>query len=530
MVRAHPGRPATAPVASQVAGLPERISHIVRAWAEKAPDRPALQDGDATWSYRDLAQAVAEARGWLAASRVRPGDRLMIVGENGRAMVALLLACAEFDVWAVPMSAQLPVREIARVRAHCVPRRAVYTVGISRQARQHAEADGAVEQSVGDLGRVALGPLSGVGRPEPVEADGARQVAAILHTSGATGNPKAVMLTHANLLTAGRAANALWAVRPEDRIYAVLPISCAAGLAAVVLGALTGGATLITAPRFDPATTLAALRSGGITMMHGVPSMFALLADYAAQHGVVSVPTALRELSVSGASLDAASKRAAERLLGVTLRQGYGATECGPVIAMTQPGAPADALSAGRIIPEIEIRLITADGRPAPEGEVGELQVRGPTVMTRYYGDDEATAAATYAEGWFDTGDLARLQDGELFVLGREDELIVRNGGTVQPSVVEAVLNAHPKILLSAVIGRGDAEDRALVAFVQSASGASLSAEELADYASRHLPPHQRPSRIVIVPQFPLSPAGIILKRSLAELPAEAEPEDAPGR
>ena len=508
------------PKPDYAADLPARISDIVTPWALEAPDRPALVEKDGTWTYGQLASAIADTRRWLIEAGIRPGDRVMIVGENCRALIAVLLATAALDAWAVIVNARLSDREIDQIRDHSGARRVLYTVMVSPRARSHATRHGAVTQDIAPLGRIAVGALNEAARPEPVEADGAAQVAALIYTSGTTGTPKAVMLTHRNILFVARVSGMLRKIGTRDHVYGVLPASHVLGLSVVLLGALFHGATLYLTPRFDPAEALAAFRRDRLTFMLGAPGMYALLAEYAKHKGITAiVAPALRVIASAGAPLDMAIKTTTERLFGLTLNNGYGVTEMAPTISQTLLDQPRADCSVGPIWPGVQTKLMGSDGLRVDEGEIGELWVRGPNLMKGYYRAPEETAAAIDRDGWFNTRDLARIEDGVPFIVGRSKELIIRFGFNVYPPEIEAVLNAHPGITQSAAIGRAADGTEEILAFVQPAPGFDITAEDIADYAAKQLAPYKRPSEIFVVSRLPTTATGKILK---AELPALA--------
>jgi long-chain acyl-CoA synthetase len=498
-------------------GLPGRISDPVEKWAEILPDQPALVESSGVWTYAQLATAVAETRKWLGELGVRPGDRIMVVCENCRAYIAILLAAAGLNVWAALANARLSAREVDEIRDHCNPRRIFYTVNASPQAAAHARRHGAkIETRV--AGVVGVGSRNET-EPEPVAADNNVQTAVLIYTSGTTGVPKGVMLSHRNLLFVAAISAKLRSLGPDDRVYGVLPMSHAVGLSVVLLGTLLSGATLHLAARFDPVMALNALKSDELTILLGAPAMFALLIEYAKFKDLKSLCFSnLRIVSSSGAPLHLSLKSEVERLFGQVLHNGYGVTECSPNIASTRLEAPRNDESVGRVFPGIEVRLVGDDGEPVPGGEVGELWVRGPNVMQGYYRAHEETIAAINAEGWFNTRDLARLEDGNLFIVGRTKELIVRFGLNVYPAEVEAVLNAHPAVVRSAVVGRAVDEEQGgeeLVAFVQQVAQGNLSATELERHSAQYLAPYKRPSHFVFVREMPVTPTGKVRKEEL---------------
>jgi long-chain acyl-CoA synthetase len=502
--------------------LPTRISDVIKPWVENSPDRIALVETSGTWTYRQLALAVAGAQSWLLDSGVRPGDRVMIVCENCRAFIAILLALAGLDAWPVLVNARLSAREVDEIRDHCGARRVIFTTGVSLHAREHAKRHGAVIQEAAGLGSIALGPLNETVAPEPIDSESAQRVAALIYTSGTTGVPKGVMLTHRNLLFVASVSAKIRSLGPDDRLYGVLPMSHAVGLAVVLLGSLLSGATLYLASRFDPAAALATLEGERLTVVLGAPGMFSLLADYAKLKGLQSLTfPSLRIISSSGAPLDPTVKSQVESLFGMVLHNGYGVTECSPNISQAVVGERRTDTSVGRVLPGVEVQLVGSDRRPVADGKVGELWVRGPNVMKGYYHAPEETAAAINPEGWFNTSDLARLENGYLFMVGRTKDLIVRFGENVYPAEVEAVLNAHPAVVRSAVIGRtveGTEGGEEVVAFVQLTPAAVTSEAELAQHAAQHLAPYKRPSQILLVPSMPLTPTGKVIKGKLAKI------------
>ena len=497
-----------------------RISDVVKPWAESSPDHKAVADPSGSWTYRELDAIVSQTANWLRDSGVRGGDRVMIVGDNCREFAAVLLAVASLDAWPVPVNAHLSAREIDAVRDHCEARRVVYTTRVSVHAAKHANRHGALVEEVHGLGQIGIGPLNENVLPEPIDAEIGSRVAALIYTSGTTGLPKGVMLTHRNLLFSAGGAAKIRSLNSEDRLYGILPLSHIVGLSIIFLGTLLSGATIYLEPRFDPVAARAAIERERITIMLGVPSMFSLFLQYAKMRNLQAFDfPALRIISCSGAPLPSAIKSSVERLFGLPLHHGYGITECSPNVAQVRVEAPPRTdNSVGPMFPGVESRLVGPDRQPVPEGEVGELWVRGPNIMKGYYRAPDETAAAIDAEGWFNTRDLARFEDGNLFIVGRTKDLIIRFGFNVYPAEVEAVLNAHPGVAQSAVLGRSVEGNEEVIAFVQLVPGSTISAAELAEYAARHLAPYKRPSHILTVATLPMTASGKIAKNDLAKI------------
>ncbi|HUC19733.1 MAG TPA: AMP-binding protein [Acetobacteraceae bacterium] len=498
---------------------PSRLGEALRRQAASSPDHPALVDQGRSWSYRALFSAVDEARNWLAAKGVHAGDRVVVVNENCAAAVMLLLALTDMDAWPVPVVARLSEREIAQVQTLSDSRCVIYTIEASMQAKLHADRAGATHEEISGIGRIALSAVNGAAHAMPVDPDPAKQVAILVSTSGSTGRPKGVMLSHGNLLYIARVSAKLRQLGPADRFYAVLPISSIVGFSVVVLGTLLSGGTVCLSSRFNPAQLAHALAEEGITVLLGVPAMYALMAQYAETSGLTSLPCpCLRAMGSCGAPLDPVVKEAAERLFGLTLHNGYGLTECSPTVAQTRLKEPRRDCSVGPLFPGVEARMVGKDGQKVRNGEVGELHVRSPGVMLGYFMAPEETARAIDGEGWLNTRDLARFEGGNLFIVGRTTELIVRFGFNVYPAEIEMVLNTHPMVARSAVIGQRIAGDEQILAFVKPRAESTLSIEDLASFAAGRLAPYKRPNQIILMDELPETPLGKVRKAELARL------------
>jgi long-chain acyl-CoA synthetase len=522
-----------ADVAHVLAALPRRIHDIVSRNVARNPRAEALREGECTWSYAELATATDAVASGLKGAGVRAGDRVMLVGENCAALVALMFGVSRLDAWATIVNARLSAREIDVIRNHCRPRRTIYLIEVSADAAAHAHrhelVEGCAERfAVGTMGEVLLGARDDDCQPELAADAAAEQVAALVYTSGTTGEPKGVMLTHRNLLYIARVSSALRALDGADRVYGVLPISHVYGLASVMLGTLFAGASLQLETRFSPQAMLKAITRCGVTVLQGVPSMYAKLLESLSTDAPLDAPQ-LRTSFAGGSPLDPALKAQAERVLGVTLHNGYGLTEASPTVSHTRLDAPRADCSVGPPLPGVEIRIVASSGGEVAAGEPGTLHIRGPNVMRGYYRNPELTAQVIDGDGWLDTGDIAR-QDasGALFIVGRAKELIIRSGFNVYPAEVEAVLNAHPAVVHSAVVGRVVPGNEEVVAFIELAPGRSATPAELALYAAGELAPYKRPTEIVVVPSLPVAANGKILKHRLVESARRATSDVAP--
>src|SRR6266481_1031268 len=211
-------------------GLPSRIHEAMAGQVAKAPDRIALIEDGASWSYRDLDQRVSEIATVLSSLGIRPGDRMIIVSENCIALAALLLAASRLDAWAIVANPRLSARELDQIRDHSGARRMFFTSKVSREAAAHALRYGAESRQLGPLLKTGVGPLNESATVEPVEADPVKQVAVLIYTSGTTGTPKGVMLSHDNLLISAKTTAYFRGMNEDDKIYLALPISHIVGI------------------------------------------------------------------------------------------------------------------------------------------------------------------------------------------------------------------------------------------------------------------------------------------------------------
>lgn len=505
-------------IAEIVADLPQRLHRVINWHVAHAPEHPALIEDDRAWTYGELDHAVTQIATALQALGIRPGDRMMIVSENSIALAGLLLAASLIDAWAIVANPRLSPRELDQIRDHSGSRRMFLTAAVSKEAAAHTSRYGAPIREVGPLADIGVTALNEDARTEPVEASGEKQVAVLIYTSGTTGTPKGVMLSHENLLLSAKTTAVLRRMDPNDKVYLALPISHIVGISLLIMTLMTGGTVRLVA-KYEPAAFAKAVAEEGVTIFNGVPATYQRLLEYRSVVGLPALPRgSLRLIGVAGAPLDLDLKSRVEHALGLPLLNGYGITECAPGISGVRFDAPRSDHAVGTLVPGVEARLVGRDGALVADGEVGELHVRGRNVMRGYYRSRELTAKVIDKDGWFNTGDLARLEGDVLYIVGRTKELIIRSGFNVYPAEVEAVLNSHHSVAMSAVVGRAIDGNEEVVAFVQLRQGATASHDELMSFCSQQLTSYKRPCEIRILNALPATATGKILKHELTEL------------
>jgi acyl-CoA synthetase (AMP-forming)/AMP-acid ligase II len=361
--------------------------------------------------------------------------------------------------------------------------------------------------------------MSGAGRPPEVRSE-PDDVVVMPYSSGTTGMPKGVMLTHRNLVANIAQIDGLKdfvhvPIDADDVLLGLLPFFHIYGMTVIMLASLFVGATVVTMPRFDLQQMLEIRQRYGITYAHVVPPIILALA----KHPIVDRYdlSGMRGLMSGAAPLGAAVAGLARDRLGCEVMQGYGMTELSPV-SHSNPDPPAtiDRASIGPPIPNTECRLIDVQtGEDVPPGRAGELLVRGPQVMKGYLNDPDATAATLDEDGWLHTGDVATVDDhGYFTVVDRVKELIKYKGFQVAPAEIEALLISHPNVGDAAVVGSPDEEAGEVPKAFVVASG-ELAASEIIDFVAERVAPHKKVRRVEFVSEIPRAPSGKILRRDL---------------
>ncbi|HET6952783.1 MAG TPA: AMP-binding protein [Acidimicrobiales bacterium] len=472
-------------------------------------DSPALHSRGEVTTYGELRDQVARARGGLVARGVGPGDRVAIVAANNWYFVVAYLATLGAGAVAVPLNPQSPPLELEEELAAVGARLAL--LGPTAVTT----VDGLGRGLAGDAGGVPIADLV-QSEPAPLVDRAGDDLAVLLFTSGTAGAPRAAMLTHGNLV-----ANIEQVLanpeRPEgadDVTLGVLPLFHVFGLNAVLGVALYVGSSVLLIERFDPYSTLEAVAALGVTVVTGVPTMW---ADWAALPGEWRDAVASVRLAVSGAApLDPAVRRAVRERLGIELIEGYGLTEASPAVT-SGLGRDAPDGSIGVPLPGVEVRLVDSTGDDALVGDPGEIWVRGPNVFPGYWDDPDATRSVLTGDGWLRTGDLAVVDDdGFLSLVDRAKDVVIVSGFNVFPAEVEEVLTRHPDVAAAAVVGVPHPHSgEAVKAFVVLSPGAHIDEDVLVEHTRRHLARYKCPTTIAFVDALPHGMTGKVLRRAL---------------
>jgi long-chain acyl-CoA synthetase len=489
--------------------------------ADRVPERPAFVFRDRSLTYGALLAGACAVGNHLTALGVRPGQRVALQMPNapefGLAYFGILAAGATV----VPLNPLLKAEEVRYVLQDsevaamlCLP--AGYA-GL-RAARQGlgrglpigllgGEAEGR------DAGDVALAPAGGLVPAGGVAPLDGNAVAVCLYTSGTTGRPKGAMLTHGNLLSNLLAFNRVLQATETDVFLTVLPLFHAFAATVMFLGPILLGATIVLEPRFAPDLVLKAVAERRVTLFSGVPTMYAMLAATPRPSWDLS---SWRLCVSGGAALPPLVLEAFEGRYGVPIYEGYGPTECSPVLTVNPPGGIRKIGSVGPAIPEVELRIVDDEDRPQPTGTVGEIVARGPNVMLGYLNRPAETAQAL-RHGWYHTGDLGRVdEDGYYSIVDRKTDLIIVGGLNVYPREIELVLTQHPAVAESAVIGVPDAlRGEVPQALVVLREGVQARSQSLLAWCRQRLAAYKVPRGLRIVPALPKTVTGKVLKSQL---------------
>jgi long-chain acyl-CoA synthetase len=339
--------------------------------------------------------------------------------------------------------------------------------------------------------------------------------AVILYTSGTTGKPKGAELTHAGMTrNAELTAATLLKNHPDDVTMGCLPLFHVFGLTCGLNATVAGGGTLTLMPRFDPAKALEIIQRDAVTIFEGVPTMYAAILHHPAADPAMAAT--LRVCISGGASMPVEILRGFEEKFGCMILEGYGLSETSPVASFNLPDLVRKPGSIGVPVEGVQMRLIDEAGQTVPAEEIGEIAIRGHNVMKGYWGKPEATAEAMI-DGWFRTGDLAKVDsDGYYYIVDRKKDLIIRGGYNVYPREIEEVLYEHPEVAEAAVIGIPHAElGEEVGAAVALKPGASATPEELRAFAKDKVAAYKYPRQVWLVESLPKGPTGKILRREV---------------
>jgi long-chain acyl-CoA synthetase len=491
------------------------LARIVTDSASLDGARTAIKLDDIEVSYALLDEACARVAGLLRARGIEAGDRVAMMVPNVPYFPICYYGILRAGGVVVPLNVLSKRREVA---FHLSDSHAKLLFAW-RDFLEESEAGAAeVGTPCQPLVPGEFEPLLAVAEPEAETADHSEtETAVILYTSGTTGTPKGAELTHSNLLKNCTVAGDLFEIGSGAVTLGCLPLFHSFGQTCAMNSTVAVGGTLTLIPRFAPEKALQVIVRDGVNVFFGVPTMYGAML-HAPGHEQYDLST-LRLCGSGGAAMPVELMRAFEQQYGCVILEGYGLSETSPVASFNRPDRERKPGSIGIPLEGVEMKVVDENDDELPDGEVGEIVIRGHNVMKGYLGRPEATAEALRG-GWFHSGDMARRDDdGYFFIVDRKTDMIIRGGFNVYPREVEEILYEHPAVREAAVLGVPDEEyGEEVAAAVVLKDGTDATAEELRDYVKSQVAAYKYPRKVWFVEDLPKGPTGKILKREI-ELP-----------
>jgi long-chain acyl-CoA synthetase len=498
------------------------LAVMLRESARRAPGKPAVILGETRISYLQLDALSDQVAARLTADGLTAGDRVGLQLPNIPQFVIAYFGILKAGGVVVPMNPLLKAPEIEFQLRDSGARALVTFDAFLDEAAKAAEVaevgslyvvTGSGEPRTG-LAFDAL--LAGDPAGPQLAAVSPADPAVIIYTSGTTGTPKGAVLSHFTLYMNADISGRLFEFDERDVVIVALPLFHIFGLSSIMNICVRLGGTMSLVPRFDAAAVLEQIRRDRVTIFEGVPTMYVALLQ---APDLDSYDLSSLRVAVSGgAPIPAEVIDSFERRFGVTILEGYGLSETSSTTTFNISAAERKVYSVGKPIWSVSVQIWDEQGRALPPGpeNVGEIVVRGPNVMTGYWGNPEATAQA-FAGGWFHTGDLGYFdEDGFLFIVDRIKDLIIRGGYNVYPREVEEVIYAHPAVAEAAVIGVPDARlGEEVHAIVAVKPGQSLTEPELIEFVRQRMAAYKYPRTVEFRDTLPKGATGKILKKEL---------------
>jgi long-chain acyl-CoA synthetase len=496
------------------------LATILTASAEGHPDKVAVKLDDIELNYRFLEGATMHMAGLLHEQGLSPGDRVGILLPNVPYFPVCYFGTLRAGGVVVPMNVLLKRREVAFYLRDSGARLLLAWHGFAEDAEAGA-ADAGAECVLVEPGKFEQ--LVGAAKPRTEVADrDEKDTAVILYTSGTTGTPKGAELSHANLLGNCETARSLFDLGSNRVTLGALPLFHSFGQTCAMNATIKGGGTLTLMPRFDPAKALEIIQRDRVNVFEGVPTMYSAMLHVPERDGYDT--SSLAVCASGGAAMPVELLKGFEEAFGCQILEGYGLSETSPVASFNHPERERKAGSIGTPIRDVEMKVVDEQDNEVPQGEVGEIVVRGPNVMKGYWNRPDATEEVLRG-GWLHTGDLATVdEDGFFFIVDRKKDMIIRGGYNVYPREIEEILYEHPAIREAAVVGVSHEElGEEVGAAVALKHGAEASADELRDFVRDQVAAYKYPRVIWFVEDLPKGPTGKILKREI-HAPAEYAP------
>jgi long-chain acyl-CoA synthetase len=493
--------------------MSENLARILTDTAAEHGDLTAFKLDDIELTYAALDESSARVAALLASKGVSTGDRVGLMLPNVPYFPAIYYGILRAGAVVVPMNVLLKAREVTFYLQDPGAKVVFAWYDFAEAAEDGAAQAGAELISVkpGEFEKLVLSHEPQREVAEKSDAD----TAVILYTSGTTGKPKGAELTHANLFRNCRVVADFAEFGEGEVLLGALPLFHSFGQTCTMNGAVFSGATVTMLPRFDPEKALEIIERDRVTVFQGVPTMYNALLH--ADRADSTDASCLRVCMSGGAAIPVELIRAFEEKFGCAILEGYGLSETSPVASFNQPDKPRKPGSIGTPIEGVEMQVWDDDGNEVAQGEVGEIVIRGHNVMKGYWDRPEATGEAIDADGWFKSGDMAKVdEDGFFFIVDRKKDLIIRGGYNVYPREVEEVLYEHPAVAEAAVIDiQHPTQGEEVGAAVVLKPGAEATPAELQAFCKERIAAYKYPRYVWLEPALPKTATGKLLRREV---------------
>ena len=503
------------------------LATLLEESAREVPGRTAIVFNDMRLPYAAV-NAAANQIG------IRPGDKVALSCPNLPYFPIVYYGILKAGAVVVPLNVLLKPREIA------------YHLEDS-EAKAYFCFEGTEQLPMGQMGYAAFQEVPGCTHfvmmtanpagPSPIEGaqtlgmfmhnqpptfatvqTSSEDTAVILYTSGTTGRPKGAELSHINMAMNARLVDNMYNYQEHEVHLIALPLFHSFGQSVQMNAGFYIGASLVLLPRFDPDTALALMDRENVSIFAGVPTMYWAMLNYpgADKYDLQKIANNLKLCCSGGAAMPVEVMRAFEERFQVKILEGYGLSETSPVATFNRMDRPTKPGSVGVPVWGVQVRVVDEADEDVPQGELGEIVIRGHNVMKGYYNKPDASAEA-FRNGWFHTGDIGRFdEEGYLYIVDRVKDMILRGGFNVYPREVEEVLMTHPAVSLAAVVGMPhESLGEEVKAYIVLKEDAEIAAEELIAWSKQNMADYKYPRSIEFRDTLPMNATGKILKREL---------------
>jgi long-chain acyl-CoA synthetase len=489
----------------------QNLASILPETASRHGDRIALKLDDTELTYKQLEEASAHAAGLLRSKGIEPGDRVAVMLPNVPYFAILYFAILRMGAVVVPLNPRYGGSEVAYHVGDAGAKLLFVWHQFTDAGKKGAEESDA-EMIAVEPGKFEelLGDAEAYSDVAERERD---DVAVILYTSGTTGKPKGAVLTHGNVAKSTAVATTLVEMSEDDVILGALPFFHVFGQACGLNSATKLGACVSLIPKFTPEATLEAIQRDGVTVFEGVPTMYSAVLNFDDRENYDT--SSLRVGIAGGQAMPVEVMEKFEEAFGIEVLEGYGLSETCAVGTFNYPGERKPG-SIGKPVEDIKVKIVDDDRNEVPQGEVGEIAIKGANVMREYWNKRKETDE-DLRDGWFHTGDMGHIdEDGYVFIDDRKKDMIIRGGENVYPREIEEVLYQLDGIEEVAVIGvEHERLGEEVAAAVVLKEKDSVSEDELREFASDKLAKYKVPSKIWFLDELPKGPTGKILKREI---------------